>query len=87
MSAKTRDYQPPPAPRDFDTLLPPRELGWVNEDKIRKYAFPPSPTSRVFICGLPGIYDKLCGPRTEMAVATDSVLYQLGYCDKMVVKF
>ena len=63
------------------------ELGWVNEDKISHHGFPPSIDTRVFVCGLPGVYLKLCGPRTTPEVLPNTSLYNLGYSDEMVVKF
>lgn len=63
------------------------ELGWINEDKIQRYGFPPSIDTRVFVCGLPGVYLKLCGPRTTRVISPDTALYNLGYTDEMVVKF
>ena len=60
--------------------------GWINEDKLRRHGFPPGENSRVVVCGLPGVYDKLCGPRTDPALAPGSALYNLGYSSSMVVK-
>jgi ferredoxin-NADP reductase len=64
------------------------ELGWVNEEKIRKHAFPPrhDGSVRVMVCGLPGVYEKICGPRHDPRVAEGSILHTLGYTDDMVVK-
>lgn len=59
----------------------------MNAEKISKYAFPPSNSTRVVVCGLPGVYEKLCGSRFTTAVDKDfSVLGQLGYSEQMVVK-
>jgi cytochrome-b5 reductase len=63
------------------------ELGWVSEEKISRHAFPPAVDTRVFVCGLPGVYLKLCGPRTTRALSPHSALHELGYSDDMVVKF
>ena len=41
---------------------------------------------QVFVCGLPGVYDALCGPRGE-PLLPGSALHDLGYTDEMVVKF
>ena len=63
-----------------------RELGWVNEEVIRKHAYPPSESTKVFVCGLPGVYEKLCGPRgTPLQEGT--ALHRCGYTDDMIVKF
>jgi len=58
----------------------------VNEEKIRKHGFPPSENMKVIVCGLPGVYDKLCGSRESSEVAVDSVLSKLGYSSSMVIK-
>ena len=86
MGAKTRDPIPPPSPEGFAGLRN-AEIGWVNEDKIRRHGFAPSEDTRVFVCGLPGVYDKLCGPRSTAEVDPDSALGRLGYSREMVVKF
>ena len=59
----------------------------MNEEKIIKYGYPPAVDTRVFICGLPGVYEKLCGYRdnTDM-LDTNSILYKLGYTCNMIVK-
>lgn len=74
---------------DVPPLLSPvhAELGWIDEEKIRRYAFPPSSDTRVFVCGLPGVYLKLCGPRNDPSVLEGSALHSLGYTADMVVKF
>ena len=86
MGAKTQDHIPPPSPEGFASLRN-AEIGWVNEDKIRRHGFAPSEDTRVFVCGLPGVYDKLCGPRSTAEVDPDSALGRLGYSREMVVKF
>ena len=60
--------------------------GWVNDVRIQEHGFPPSPCGRVVVCGLPGVYEKICGPRTSQALSVDSALYRLGYSDDMVIK-
>ena len=86
MGAKTKDeYIPPPLPLGFEKLRG-AELGWINEDKISRHAFPPSIDTRVCVCGLPGVYEKLCGSRFEAQVAPGSALFNLGYRDEMVIK-
>jgi len=86
MGVKTKDYQPPPIPEGFGSIANSAELGWVNEDKIRRHAFPPAENTRVVVCGLPGVYDKICGPRSETHLGQCSVLRSLGYEDHMVIK-
>ena len=85
-AAKTKNPVAPPAPRDFDTLPAPREIGWINEEKVKKYAIEPSRQTRILVCGLPGIYKKLCGYRDNAEVERGSVLSNLSYTNEMVIK-
>ena len=62
------------------------ETSWINQATIARHGFPPAPDTRVFVCGLPAVYDKLCGPRGT-PLAEGSALHRLGYTDGMVVKF
>ena len=78
------DAAAPPGWSDTSTYV--AETGWVDEAKIQKYAFPPSDETLLFVCGLPGMYDALCGPRTEPEVAAGTVLDGLGYTKDMVAK-
>ena len=76
-----------PAPQGWettDTYI--AETGWVDKAKIEKYCFPPSPDTLLFVCGLPGMYNALCGPRNEKELKDGSVLQQLGYTAAMVAK-
>ena len=82
---------PPPDPLGFDALPTDggraKAQGWVNADVIATYAAaPPGPASLVLVCGLPGVYDVVCGPRDEPGVRPGSALATLGYSDDMVVK-
>ena len=54
---------------------------------MREYAFPPASDTQVFVCGLPSVYDSLCGPRNQVELAPMSVLARLGYSAEMVFKF
>jgi NAD(P)H-flavin reductase len=63
------------------------ETGWIDEEKVKKYCFPPSADTSVFICGLPVLYTTMCGPRSEKEVAAGTVLSKLGYTSEMVCKF
>jgi hypothetical protein len=58
----------------------------VNEDRISQHGCPPSADTRVLVCGLPGVYEKLCGPRAVPQIAPNSVLEKLGYTESMVLK-
>lgn len=62
------------------------EIGWINETLIRQHAFPPSPDTLVFVCGVPQLYDAVCGPRHEDFLHEGSVLERLGYTIDMVQK-
>ena len=68
-------------------LAPVADLGWVNHIAVRKHAFPPSRDTRVFVCGLPAVYECICGPREEAGVAPGTALHKLGYTGEQVVKF
>ena len=50
-------------------------------------AFPPAEDTLVFVCGVPAMYDALCGPRGERELPPDSALATLGYTADMVFKF
>ena len=63
------------------------ELGWVDKAKVEKHCYPPSPDTMVFVCGLPAMYNSMCGPRGEKELAEGSVLPALGYTQDMVAKF
>ena len=63
------------------------EVGWVDEEKIKKYGFPPAKDTMVLVCGLPAVYDKICGPRCSSSLPEYSALKNLGYSDEMVLKF
>lgn len=62
------------------------ETGWIDEAKIEKYAFPPSDDTLMLVCGLPVLYDVLCGPRGEKELKEGSLLSTLGYTQEMVAK-
>lgn len=53
---------------------------------MRRHAFPSSESTRVLVCGLPGVYEKLCGNRYTEEIEERSVLHNLGYSNKMVIK-
>ncbi|KAH8048161.1 cytochrome-b5 reductase [Aureococcus anophagefferens] len=57
---------------------------WVGRACIEKHAFAPSPDTLTFVCGLPSVYDSLCGPRGDPEVT--GVLRDLGYAAADVVK-
>ena len=59
----------------------------MTEAVIAKYAYGPTHDSKVFVCGLPGVYAKLCGGRHTKEVVPGSALANLGYDFRHVVKF
>lgn len=62
-----------------------KALGWVGRDVIQAHAFPPHPHTLTYVCGLPSVYNALCGPRDDPACS--GVLADLGYDATHVVKF
>lgn len=85
------DLMEPPTPPGFETLPASsnqaRETGWVGKAAVAKHAFPPHPKTRTFVCGLPEVYHSVCGPRDRTDLAPGSVLADLGYESRHVVKF
>lgn len=63
------------------------EVGWIDEDKIRRLCPAPGPDTLVFVCGVPALYTSLCGPRGDTSLPEDTVLAKLGYSPSMVFKF
>ena len=59
------------------------EGGWIDEDKVKRLAFPPAADTAVWLCGVDEMYKSLAGSRLK-AVAPDSVLARLGYSEEMV---
>ena len=53
---------------------------------MRKYAFPPSHDTLVFVCGVPAMYANMCGDRKEKELPEACVLHRLGYKKEMVAK-
>ena len=82
---KKEEYVPPPLPTGFETLSH-AELGWINEEKISKYGLSPGNDTKVLVCGLPAVYDHLCGKRDDTALSPTSILARLGYAAEMVIK-
>jgi len=68
------------------------EVGWVDQERIMKYAFPSKEVTKVFVCGIDALYETMCGPRKvngvpDYTVKKGTVLYDLGYTDGQVYKF
>lgn len=59
------------------------ETGWINEEKIRRLAFPVGEGSIVWVCGVDAMYDSLAGSRAK-PLSEGSALHNLGYRDDSV---
>jgi len=81
---QTADEAPPADWVSTDTYI--AESGWVDQAKLERYLPKPSEGALVFVCGLPAMYESLCGPRTEKELAPGSVLHSLGFTADMVAK-
>uniref|UniRef100_A0A7S3F6A1 NADH-cytochrome b5 reductase n=1 Tax=Haptolina ericina TaxID=156174 RepID=A0A7S3F6A1_9EUKA len=62
------------------------ETGWIDQAKVTKHCFPPAEDTLVFVCGLPLMYNAICGPRDQKSLREGSVLHTLGYSPEMVAK-
>lgn len=89
-STTYEDLQAPPVPPKFEQLPESsnqkKEIGWVSEKHLRKHAFPPNPTTLTFVCGLPAVYDSICGPRLDPHISQNSALGRIGYQSDRVIK-
>ena len=76
------------APEQVGWLAPPIQLdsGRIGRGKIEQYLPPPAPDVLLFVCGVPAMYDELCGPRTEKDLPDGCVLQAMGYTSEMVAK-
>lgn len=89
-AASTKDATRPPLPKGYEDIpSDQRALGWVDGEKVEQYGASSSDDDghRIFVCGLPGVYLALVGPRSDPKVSVDSQLGKLGYRDHQVVKF
>jgi len=59
------------------------ESGWIDEEKIKRLAFPPQEDSIVWLCGVDNMYNSLAGSRLK-PLTPGSVLHNLGYTDEMI---
>jgi len=59
------------------------EMGWIDEDKLRRLAFPPSEDTVVWVCGTDAMYVSLAGSRGA-PLKKGSALSNLGYTRDMV---
>lgn len=60
------------------------EVGWVDEDKLKRFAFPPAAGTVVWICGVDDLYKSLAGGRLTKGIKAGSALHNLGYTEEMV---
>ena len=63
------------------------EVGHVDQEKIERLCPGPKADTLVFVCGVPPMYEALCGPRGEAELPDGTVLKELGYTKEMVYKF
>jgi len=59
-------------------------LGWVDEKKLEKFAFPPASDTVVWVCGVDDMYKSLAGGRLTKGLKAGSALQNLGYTEDMV---
>lgn len=59
------------------------ELGWIDEEKVRRLAFAPEEGTVVWVCGTDDMYKSLAGSRAA-ALKPGSILHTLGYTEDMV---
>jgi len=59
------------------------ETGWIDEEKVRRLAFPPDQSTVVWVCGVDDMYKSLAGGRAGK-LKPDSVLARLGYTESMI---
>ena len=89
-AAKTKKAEGPPPPVDYEEMPSDRKcLGWVDGAKVLRYgaSTPNDPGHRVFVCGLPGVYWNLVGPRSDPELSPDCELHKLGFQSNQIVKF
>jgi ferredoxin-NADP reductase len=86
-------YVPPSPASSFAELEAHKEVGWINLDHIKKHqALSPLDSSesaartRVVVCGLPSVYERLCGSRFTKDVPDGTILKSLGYTEENVIK-
>ena len=63
---------------------PIRERGWATRDVFERHLAPPEPGHLTLVCGLPRVYENLCGPRDSPRVT--GVLGALGWTRRTLVK-
>ena len=61
------------------------ERGLIDRRLVTAHMPPPEEDCLIFVCGPPGMYGALCGPRDEEELS--GVLADMGYSKEQVVKF
>ena len=59
--------------------------GHITRELVETHLPPPSEDCAIFVCGPPGMYGALCGPRNQPQLA--GLLAEMGYSAEQVVKF
>jgi cytochrome-b5 reductase len=59
------------------------EMGWIDEEKVQRLAYPSSEDTAIWICGLEDMYKSLAGSRM-LPLKEGSALVNLGYKKDMV---
>mmetsp|Transcript_52673 Transcript_52673/g.118664 ORF Transcript_52673/g.118664 Transcript_52673/m.118664 type:complete len:284 (-) Transcript_52673:89-940(-) len=59
--------------------------GRINKDILKAHSVPPSENVLVMVCGPPGMYNELCGPRDQKELT--GTLSEMGYSASQVFKF
>merc|ERR1712113_1127986 len=60
------------------------EMGWVDEEKLKRLAFPPGAGTVVWVCGVDDMYKSLAGGRATKGIKAGTALHNLGYTEEMV---
>lgn len=59
------------------------EMGWIDQEKISRLAFPPADGTVVWVCGVDAMYNSLAGSRAGK-LKPGSILHELGYSGDMI---
>ena len=59
------------------------QVGWIDEAKLKRLAFPAGDGSQLWACGPPAFYASIAGSRSD-PLTPGSALHNLGYTDDTV---
>ena len=59
------------------------ETGWIDEEKLARLAFPPSPGTVLWLCGVDAMYTSLAGSRMK-PLREGTPIHSLGYTEEML---